>query len=835
MSESSIFINDITSSLFHNFCLLGDNIKPKIKEIITMTAKNMIDLTKCLIELHEVIRSPKFKHLDIYSQTSYEMGAWHNEIIAAGLAQRRSISRMMTELKYMMSNIEETDELFSEMDEITRPIKQNWKPELSLKTGESLREILLDLVLIVDPDIKGKRNTINRDDLDIIQRRISEMSDKSKLYLLPRNQKMFKSQSLSSLSKKIHEEVIPEETNVETGSPMQSVSTKSPMPFLVMESTDKSYETDQESSVFLDRSASVIEPIRKKKLASSVHYNNKSQKCFLKTHKVLQAKPSNTQSQPNLIVQSHLYTNKQVIVKTNTPRGNQVSFDETSDHKMERFDLPMKIEDHQKMRRTSPTNTVTIVNQSSFVRSIHQAPGFKDNQSPNNEIHKIEESKKSFNFSHETFFEKAKIQQAVMNKNNRIILESQQPEAIFELLSQEKDRSVMQSNPSGNIVQIDFNSKDTFGKPTTNPESLDITSRKSNSKRSIDISLDNICLSKRQEPGEIVNGKQEQPFSPKIEIIDESTSRNIHGSGSQIRGESIGGNLNSYYKEMENYKNILEQINQHQQESRLNNIQVAEQARGLFKNGSMSEAEISSLATADMKNLFKPRSQETLVSLKQMAKLNLTKSPPDSSRSIVPENPQTQTGKVYVVNNGNIFDKTPRELPKDASDSKFSDYTVQSYRFSNNEASLSKESRRLTPHKISQEVIGESCSPKPKKPTEKYSLDNNSKREDYNKQLKQIPQIIDFKTPVRYSSSTVENSKDSIEKKRRMVKQSKFDMRDFLSGRDSEKIHINFDGVEKLALSNDGEYLIFGGEGLHVLDMTENNFKMIRYDKAKSK
>lgn len=64
---------------------------------------------------------------------------------------------------------------------------------------------------------------------------------------------------------------------------------------------------------------------------------------------------------------------------------------------------------------------------------------------------------------------------------------------------------------------------------------------------------------------------------------------------------------------------------------------------------------------------------------------------------------------------------------------------------------------------------------------------------------------------------------------------SNFDLVNFLKDRDSQKIHINFKGVSKVTISNDKDYLIFGGDGLHVLYLGEDGFGIVRFDKHRGK
>jgi hypothetical protein len=51
-----------------------------------------------------------------------------------------------------------------------------------------------------------------------------------------------------------------------------------------------------------------------------------------------------------------------------------------------------------------------------------------------------------------------------------------------------------------------------------------------------------------------------------------------------------------------------------------------------------------------------------------------------------------------------------------------------------------------------------------------------------------------------------------------------------MSGRSSEVIHTNINQADKIEISPDGNYAFFGGKGLHVLDLTDGDYKLIRND-----
>ena len=182
----------IENNLFHCFCQISNHIKPKIKEIITVATQNLVDLSNCLVDLHNVIGAKKFKEMDLMTKINYELKAWHNDLISVSLSSRRSLSRLMTDLSYILSTATggENQELLSKFNAISEPIRRPWDPSLNVRTGECLRDMLLDLVLIVDPDIKGNFEA-RSEDFGLINSRISEMTDKTKAFLNLQSLKTF--------------------------------------------------------------------------------------------------------------------------------------------------------------------------------------------------------------------------------------------------------------------------------------------------------------------------------------------------------------------------------------------------------------------------------------------------------------------------------------------------------------------------------------------------------------------------------------------------------------------------------------------------------------------
>lgn len=171
--------------LFNDYSKIPNFFKPKIKEIVTLTIRNLIDLTTCLIQTHHSFINPKFSSLKISKILDYEIEAWHNEILSSTIANRRNLARLMTDLKYMLSSVNGTESLFMEITKLTNSIREKWTPTVMNSTGAKFREVMLDMVLISDPSIKGfyTEDLYFKQDSETIQNRISEFSQQTRTFL----------------------------------------------------------------------------------------------------------------------------------------------------------------------------------------------------------------------------------------------------------------------------------------------------------------------------------------------------------------------------------------------------------------------------------------------------------------------------------------------------------------------------------------------------------------------------------------------------------------------------------------------------------------------------
>ena len=65
-------------------------------------------------------------------------------------------------------------------------------------------------------------------------------------------------------------------------------------------------------------------------------------------------------------------------------------------------------------------------------------------------------------------------------------------------------------------------------------------------------------------------------------------------------------------------------------------------------------------------------------------------------------------------------------------------------------------------------------------------------------------------------------------------KQSPAQSADIFKGRKPEKLHVQIEELQKVALSPDGIHLFFGGDGLSVLDMSGDKMRLAQTEHSKS-
>ena len=180
----------LSEPLYQIFCQTNRTFQEKIKEIIALSTKNMLDLTKCLLMIHKKIKDAENKNIDVESKLGPKLNVWHDELISVSLNSRRQTSRLISDLKFLIGSLEGADSLFEEIDEISTQIRKNWSSEQIGQTSSQLKATLFDLSLILDPELIT--NTPDRkSEAIIIEKKMNSLQKQGNLYLRELNVNIF--------------------------------------------------------------------------------------------------------------------------------------------------------------------------------------------------------------------------------------------------------------------------------------------------------------------------------------------------------------------------------------------------------------------------------------------------------------------------------------------------------------------------------------------------------------------------------------------------------------------------------------------------------------------
>lgn len=133
--------------------------RPRVKQNISQMLKNLIDACQTMVKTNQIMNSSEFRDLDAPSQLHSMIEAWHDEFTNLNLAYRRNLSKLMSDLKYLVGTLPDSDKLFDSLDRSQKYLKENWDSDpmsniLILRSKEKLD----DIVRIADPSANFSSN-----------------------------------------------------------------------------------------------------------------------------------------------------------------------------------------------------------------------------------------------------------------------------------------------------------------------------------------------------------------------------------------------------------------------------------------------------------------------------------------------------------------------------------------------------------------------------------------------------------------------------------------------------------------------------------------------------
>lgn len=741
----------LQGELYHEYCKISKKFKPKIKEIISLTMRNLMDLTSCLIQTHHSLVNPKFSDLKIPKLLDYEIEAWHNEILSCALASRRNLGRLMTDLKYMLSSVNGTESLFMEMTKLTNSIREKWTPTICEKTGSEFRSMMLDVILITDPSIKGFIGPSG--DLDLNQRRASDFTDQTRTFL-----------------------------DIKTNSGFDSMDFQ-------FDGTVKQAES-LEMNVLPDKGNKLRFEEIKEEMEESIVGNNRGCEMYETRSKIDSFMMMKNKEISYGTGTTPMDTRRDDILGTYSTeeKGNEKSRNICE----KQFDIAAMRQSTRSNKKMANTRSEPTFEKKSLDGNYNREV-LKDVQEGKKECCIDGFEKKTPEGSPgesklENKFEIEEIRSIVLPLTSRTVSSKNSPRKVLSPFNSKRGPAIGQNRPRKEPVtplkEIEMNRKNSQETQGTLKTQILIHGM---SKPSSKIALKTL-VNENLPPS---SSRKQSEKKPKFK---NSQSDSIYNQNQIIMTTF---QLSEEEKPQYSRKGSQKKLSHESQTSIDRNSTVS------FNGGIKLESDLGQKdenmhpekqRSARRKNKFINESLERLKFNKK-----------------IPSTPVTcDTGD-------KIFEVKQHPVEEDAK--KFNGLA----QFSNGGESENifnlRKSGESRPNK--NVFASDSCDYK--------SFYQNNTPHKVNKQLGEYQ----TETPTSYPNQ--KKSEKSVERIKKYVHESSFDIKQFLTERDSEKIHLSCKGLQKVVLSNDGNYLIYGGEGLNVLDMTTDDFKIIRNDKKKSK
>lgn len=742
--------NASTLTMYQEFCNATPDHIPKLKEIITVTVKNLLDLSKSLVSIHSLINS---SDNNLTSELNFKISNWHNEVISNTLSQRRSFSRLVSDLKYLVGSVEGADEIFLEIDDLTNPLKRDWSPSMSDEAGSCLRKNFLDLILIIDPEIDGGAES-QKSDLGVIKERIQEVKRRSLSYL-DNNADMFKG---DQAKKMFINEINLAESGILNQNNMSGAKEREETSLRCIDEKN----TGQERSNFSESKTKFI-------LAS-------------------ETSPSNS-----------------VKNRAMNDVRKRVNFDDDSI-----YDFFGK-NANASMKRNASAKLLNVNYQPLQQQSLQVQNIDARTEEIKRKIMKIASEPNLLNKENARIFDPSQNEYHTISKQEETSECSYVDKKNFSIKSPELKQEDSKFSFNANSNAINFESNHTFAPSSKKVEEPSLT-RPTNNKKDPSINSKSSFM--------IPSSINMMNFKKKIRQISPSPSQVI------IKNSEVSK---------------IEKLQPKKIKKICTKPMISIDGR-VDKNKNQHRI-ITTKEVTPIKSSLKPNMLGSVCSVTPNTRkffVNETNRSRNLStnRSHCSLNPNKMSIKRLrysnqrspITNNINKFplSSTRRDL-KDATARSRSTSRLQKPSF---DVSRAFATGPLTTDRMNQRVYTQGGSQSTTPMRVKYNTIQVNSITPHRLPIMNEQFTPNSHNPIKIGVSSL--NVNSIQGNNFNSKHPTFNINQFLGNRKSEKLHVGVQKVEKITLSNNGNYLLFGGSGLHVLDMMDNKFKLIRFDKRQS-
>lgn len=801
-------------SLYKDFCRIEQTLKPIIKEIITLSTKNLLDLSECLLAVYERLNNPNFQPRGgIFECIEHKVKTWNEEMLMTQVSHRRSMSRKISDLKYIIGNVECSEQLFLEIDDSTAKIKQEWTSSLIGKTSESLRQNFMDIIMIMDPKIKGNYQELNQD-FKVIEQRVREV-ERHSLSFLDTNREFM----LEGYKEYFHK----------MSNPVSPIGNK------FSRTSDESCDDDLKKKIVISDAKLGEAKLTKQiiKIGGGILESDSENLVVIKNKRLTPIKKRGF-SKGSVVIVKKPVPISDFNIQPSRAESKEVVFSNEGgteyDVNEERFDFSISVEEENETHsyteadqyhhmapitlenlKRSPVNEelIAISNALTPNKNVYNMADFSSmgRTIESSSVNRL--SKENFKFdslNYNNYQEEKLLKTIQKDYNSRTAkMYSNEVEIDQTLLDQGDDLETMDYlDRRTESDKENINDLGSFGNDTLtllkSPTSKNHVSRFGSLKDSLNFSNYTFNRLESKNSPEYFSLKSCALQKNKLDMFN------------RIRKRSETTNM-TLTKTMDYSLNDISEISMVQSK-------FINQNKNKNKNMTLDLTSKQSDESFASVNLMKMEKGSTEYYESKIISLNSKKNSNCESSHIMEV---ADTNKTKISNQIRNIRGTPLGKRNEA------------FMYTSSRAScLSSETIQLaanpnTCFKKKNVVVKRSSSKK------QYDLEEwDNFRRIYNQNSNPTTPLratIDYQEQeVALRTPTCNGSKVKVDLKEKFLEGSKnFD--EFLKNRNSEKLHVRIKNIEKVCVSNDNNYLLFGGKGLHVLDMTKEKFRLIRYDK----
>lgn len=134
--------------------------KNSYKKISSQMVETNLDFADSFAQAHEILNQPQHSQLRSNPLLNQKLDLWYAEIQNTNLNHRKNLGRLMTDLKYIVGSIPNSNQAYDQMDIERDGLRSNWDSDLANRYPQAkVDDKLQDILRVVYPNYRPPTNT----------------------------------------------------------------------------------------------------------------------------------------------------------------------------------------------------------------------------------------------------------------------------------------------------------------------------------------------------------------------------------------------------------------------------------------------------------------------------------------------------------------------------------------------------------------------------------------------------------------------------------------------------------------------------------------------------